>query len=159
MAEAEIAYVAAAGAAGLALAVSAWGWRLRRSLAAREAAVEALAEQQIRAGIARDGASNAFEDLRIGLTEQGGVLSLAGPADTIAAARAALAPEVPVEPGEDEAVILAAAVHAAFPDAVRGLVERGEACDLLIDGADGRWTVEGRVAGGLAWLRLAGDEE
>ena len=155
MAEAEIAYVAAAGAAGLALAVSAWGWRLRRSLTAREAAVEALAERHIKAGAARDGAFDAFEDIRIGLTEKGGVLSLAGPSATVAAARAALAPDVPVEPGDDEAVILAAAVHAAFPEAVRGLVERGEACDLLIEGPDGRWAIEGRVSGGLAWLRLA----
>ena len=46
MAEAEIAYVAAAGAAGLALAVSAWALRLRAGLAAREAAVEAAAARQ-----------------------------------------------------------------------------------------------------------------
>jgi len=155
MAEAEIAFVAAAGAAGLALAVSAWAWRLRGSLAAREATVAAQAERNARIGLDRDGALNAFDDIRIGLTVQGGVLSLAGSTEVIAAARAALVPDIPMEEADDDAVILAAAVHAAYPAAVRALVEEGVACTLDIEAADGRWTVEGRVSGGLAWLRLS----
>ncbi|CAN5227776.1 cell cycle protein kinase DivL [soil metagenome] len=155
MAEAEIAYVAAAGAAGLALAVSAWAWRLRQAVQAREAAADALTERQTRAGAERDGALTAFDDIRIGLTAQGGVLSLAGAAETVAAARAALTPEVPVAADDDEAVILAAAVHAAHPEAVRALVEEGVPCDLILAGVEGRWAVEGRLSGGLAWLRLA----
>ncbi|WP_395650248.1 ATP-binding protein [Brevundimonas sp.] len=151
MAEAEIAYVAAAGAAGLALAVSAWALRLRAGLAAREAAVEAAAARQKRAEAERDGALSAFDDIRIGLVAGGGVFSLAGAAETVAAARLALAPETPTTETDDDAVILAAAVHANHPEAVRGLVERGVAFDLTIDD----WAVEGRPAGGLAWLRLS----
>ncbi|WGM45539.1 Sensor protein DivL [Brevundimonas sp. NIBR10] len=151
MAEAEIAYVAAAGAAGLALAVSAWALRLRAGLAAREAAVEAAAARQQRAEAERDGALSAFDDIRIGLVAGGGVFSLAGAAETVAAARLALAPETPTTEADDDAVILAAAVHANYSEAVRDLVERGVAFDLTIDD----WAVEGRPAGGLAWLRLS----
>jgi signal transduction histidine kinase len=118
--------------------------------------VEALADGHVRTGAERDGALNAFDDVRIGLTVQGGVLSLAGAPETIAAARAALAPPTEGTDAEaDDAVILAAAVHAAHPQAVRALVEDGVACDLVIDGPDGCWAVEGRLSGGLAWLRLA----
>ncbi|MBJ7486021.1 PAS domain-containing sensor histidine kinase [Brevundimonas sp.] len=151
MAEAEIAYVATAGAAGLALAVSAWALRLRAGLAAREAAIEATTARQQRAEAERDGALSAFDDIRIGLVAGGGVFSLAGAAETVAAARLALAPETPTTEADDDAVILAAAVHANHPEAVRGLVERGVPFDLTIDD----WAVEGRPAGGLAWLRLS----
>ncbi|CAN5226578.1 cell cycle protein kinase DivL [soil metagenome] len=155
MAEAEIAYVAAAGAAGLALAVSAWAWRLRSALEAREAAADALADSHVRAGAEREGALSAFDDIRIGLTAQGGVLSLAGSTETIASARAALAPDVPMEEADDDAVIRAAAVHAFHPHAIRSLVEEGVPCDVTIDSVNGRWAVEGRLSGGLAWLRLS----
>lgn len=158
MAEAEIAYVAAAGAAGLALAVSAWGWRLRQSLAARETALEAETRAHDQARAEREGALEAFDDLRIGLSAEGGVLSVTGPAAVIAEARADLAPETPKESDDADAVVLAAAVHAAHAEAVRALVERGEAFDRVVEGEDGRWAVEGRVSRGLAWLRLAREQ-
>jgi signal transduction histidine kinase len=154
MAEAEIAYVAAAGAAGLALAVSAWAWRLRRAVAVRETAAEAIAERQNRAGAECAGALGAFDDVRIGLTAQGGVLSLTGSSSAIADARTSLAADTPPEQ-TDDAVILAAAVHAAHPEVVRALVEEGVPCDVALDGADGRWIVEGRLSSGLAWLKLS----
>jgi signal transduction histidine kinase len=151
MAEAEIAFVAAAGAAGLALAVSAWAWRLRGRLAAREAEVEAWEGERSSALSERDGALTAFEDLRIGLTSDGGVTSLLGPTEAVVAARAALCPE---DEGADDAVVLASAVHAAWPTQIRALVEQGEACDLRIDTTTGSWAVEGRLSGDVAWLRL-----
>ena len=150
MAEADIAFVAAAGAAGLALSVCAWAWRLRNRLTAREAAVEHEAATGASALAEREGALSAFEDIRIGLTYDGGVTTLLGAAETIAAARAALAPEA----GEDDAVALAVAVHRAHPDAILALAERGEPCDLRIETAQGAWAVEGRAFGGAAWLKL-----
>ncbi len=151
MAEAEIAFVAAAGAAGLALAVSAWAWRLRGRLAAREDEVETWEARRAAALSERDGALTAFEDLRIGLTSDGGVTTLLGPTEAVVAARAALCPE---DEGADDAVVLASAVHAAWPTQIRALVEQGEACDLRIDTTTGGWAVEGRLSGGVAWLRL-----
>ena len=163
MAEAEIAFVAAAGAAGLALAVSAWAWRLRQRLALREASVEAHEAERSAALSEREGALTAFDDIRIGLTSDGGVTSLLGSTAAVVAAREALCPD---DDGADDAVVLASAVHAAWPDAIRALVEEGEACDLRIDapasGTEGGpttgqasgWSVEGRLAGGVAWLRL-----
>ena len=150
MAEADIAFVAAAGAAGLALSVCAWAWRLRNRLTAREAAVEHEAATGASALAEREGALSAFEDIRIGLTYDGGVTTLLGAAETIAAARAALAPEA----GEDDAVALAVAVHRAHPVAILALAERGEPCDLRIETAQGAWAVEGRAFGGAAWLKL-----
>jgi PAS domain-containing protein len=151
MAEAEIAFVAAAGAGGLALAVSAWAWRLRGRLAAREAEVEAVEAERSAALSERDGALVAFDDLRIGLTSDGGVTSLLGPTEAVVAARAALCPE---DQGADDAVVLATAIHAAWPEPIRALVEQGEACDVRIDTTAGGWGVEGRLSGGIAWLRL-----
>ncbi|HEX8470310.1 MAG TPA: ATP-binding protein [Brevundimonas sp.] len=172
MAEAEIAFVASAGAAGLALAVSAWAWRLRQRLAVREASVEAHEAERLAALSEREGALTAFDDIRIGLTSDGGVTSLLGSTAGVIAARAALCPD---DEGADDAVVLATAIHAAWPDAIRALVEQGEACDLRIDtpssdadpdGAEDRatqgrgsgqstgWSVEGRLTGGVAWLRL-----
>lgn len=155
MAEAEIAFVASAGAAGLAMAVSAWAWRLRQRLAVREATVEGHEAERSAALSEREGALMAFDDIRIGLTSDGGVTSLLGSTAGVIAARAALCPE---DEGADDAVVLATAVHAAWPEAIRTLVEQGEPCDLRIDAKDGGqgsgWSVEGRLAGGVAWLRL-----
>ena len=80
MAEADIAYVATAGAAGLALALSAWAARLRARLAERNTALEAAMQK---AGLdlsARDGALAAFEDVRVALTPGGGADRLGSPA-------------------------------------------------------------------------------
>ncbi|CAN5295706.1 cell cycle protein kinase DivL [soil metagenome] len=157
MAEAEIAFVAAAGAAGLALAVSAWAWRLRGRLALREATVEHQAASQSAALAHSDGALAAFDDVRIGLTSTGGVTGIAGAPEAIAAARAALVPAPADGDGEetDDAVALALAVHGAHAERIRALVEAGEPCDLRIETPSGPWSVEGRLVGGMAWLRLS----
>src|SRR5207253_1245638 len=102
--------------AGLALSVSAWAWRLRDRLATREARIERTAASQSALLAQSLGALNAFDDIRIGLTSDGGVTSLAGAPETIAAARADLIPpEAELE--SDDAVALALAVHAANPSA------------------------------------------
>ncbi|MGQ3111643.1 MAG: two-component sensor histidine kinase, partial [Brevundimonas sp.] len=92
MAEAEIAFVAAAGAAGLALSISAWAWRLRRRVAAQEAAAERRAALQAAGLSERDGALSAFDDVRIGLTPDGAISALLGAPAAVQAARAAVAP-------------------------------------------------------------------
>ena len=123
MAEAEIAFVAAAGAAGLALAVSAWAWRLRQRLALREASVEAHEAERSAALSEREGALTAFDDIRIGLTSDGGVTSLLGSTAAVVAAREALCPD---DDGADDAVVLASAVHAA--SASRGISQSSQGC-------------------------------
>src|SRR5690606_28807170 len=79
MAEADIAYVATAGAAGLALALSAWAARLRGRLAARNRVAEAeLAAARIDLAD-RDGALAAFEDVRLALAPDGQTKRLGSP--------------------------------------------------------------------------------
>ncbi|MGE6957043.1 hypothetical protein ACQKHM_09650, partial [Brevundimonas sp. NPDC049575] len=70
MAEADIAYVATAGAAGLALAISAWAWRLRKRLGAREAEVEVWLASERAHAAACEGALNVFDDVRLALTPE-----------------------------------------------------------------------------------------
>ena len=65
MAEADIAYVATAGAAGLALALSAWAARLRGRLAARNQVAETALAAALVDLADRDGALAAFEDVRL----------------------------------------------------------------------------------------------
>jgi len=160
MAGADIAFVAAAGAAGLSLSVSAWAWRFRNRLFARERAVEQGASATAAALADRDGALSAFEDIRIGLSSQGEPTALLGAAETIAAAVAALAPtplgaEEPERSEDQTAAVLAAAVAEALPVRFQALINGGDPFDLRIETAQGGWTVEGRAAGGVAWLRLA----
>ncbi|WP_421730332.1 ATP-binding protein [Brevundimonas sp.] len=152
MAGADIAFVAASGAAGLALSVSAWAWRFRHRLAAREAAVESGAAYAAETLAERDAALSAFDDIRIGLRSDGGVTAILGAPEGIAAARADLAPGVE---NVDDAVVLAVAVHTAHPAAVTALVEQGIGCDLRIETDRGAWAIEGRLVSGAAWLRLA----
>ena len=79
MAEADIAYVATAGAAGLALALSAWAARLRGRLAARNR-VAAASSASARIELAdRDGALAAFEDVRLALAPGGETRRLGSP--------------------------------------------------------------------------------
>ncbi|KQS55161.1 histidine kinase [Brevundimonas sp. Leaf363] len=146
MAGADLAYVATAGATGLALALSLWGVRLRASLnaerdrsdAAREALAQALAEH--RAALA------AFDDMRIPV----GPDATAGPAlGDPAVARAFANAET-----ADSAPILDA-VREAAPGRLAALVERGEPMDLTLAHAERLWRVEGRASAGEAWLRLA----
>lgn len=85
MAEADIAYVATAGAAGLALGVSAWALRLRARLSAAVAAAE-RDRDAAQADLSRhDSMLRAFDDVSLALTAEGEASGAPiGPAELIA---------------------------------------------------------------------------
>ncbi len=151
MAEADIAFIATTGAAGLALAVSAWAWRLRGRLATREVVVEGEHGGLLSALSDRDGALAAFDDIRIGLDQAGVPTGLLGARETIRHIRVALAEN---ESGTDEDALVAA-IRRFHASALEALIERGEACDLRMESGASLWQVEGRSIGGAAWLRIA----
>ena len=84
MAEADIAYVATAGAAGLALAISAWAWRLRKRLGARETEVETWLSGERAHAAACEGGLNVFDDVRLALTPEGAAQSVFGAPEALA---------------------------------------------------------------------------
>ena len=153
MAEAEIAYVAAAGAAGLALSVTAWAWRLKRRTAAAVGTLEGRASSTAAAAARAEGALDAFDDVRIGLDPDGAPLRCWGGAETLAAARTALGVDGEEE-GVDDALRLVEAVRAACGDAVVALLTEGAPFERTLETVSGPWRVEGRPGAGLAWLRL-----
>ena len=152
MAEADIAYVATAGAAGLALALSAWAARLRGRLADRARAAEAELSEARVALADRDGALAAFEDARLALTPDGQTRRLGAPAAWDAITRELCGQVCPeVEP----ALVVLDAVRAAAGPRLDALIDQGEPFDAVLDGAGGAWAVEGRSSAGAAWLRLS----
>jgi signal transduction histidine kinase len=152
MAEADIAYVATAGAAGLALALSAWAARLRGRLAERAGAAE-TALSAARAALAdRDGALAAFEDARLALTPDGQTRRLGATAAWNAITRELAGEETA---GTDPALVVLDAVRAAAGPRLDALIDQGEPFDAVLDGAGGAWAVEGRSSAGAAWLRLS----
>jgi hypothetical protein len=152
MAEADIAYVATAGAAGLALALSAWAARLRRRLADRVHAAEAELSAARIALADRDGALAAFEDARLALTPDGQTRRLGALAAWTAITRE-LVGEAAAD--ADPALAVLDAVRAAAGPRLDALMDQGEAFDAVLDGAGGAWAVEGRSSAGAAWLRLS----
>ena len=153
MAEADIAYAATAGAAGLALAVSAWAWRLRARLEARTLEAEAGRAALLAASSRQAALMQAFDDINLALGPDGRPDGEPiGPAELIAR----LAPGV-----EDQADALLARLAPMHGAAITALVEEGRPFEgLAIYQESGRddaepWRVEGRVSGGLAWLRLS----
>ncbi|MBU1383717.1 MAG: PAS-domain containing protein [Alphaproteobacteria bacterium] len=152
MAEADIAYVATAGAAGLALALSAWAARLRGRLAARTHLAEAELSVARAALADRDGALAAFEDARLALTPGGHTCRLGSPAAWSAITRELGGKE---DEGADPGLVVLDAVRAAAGPRLDGLIDQGEAFDAVLDGVGGAWAVEGRSSAGAAWLRLS----
>jgi signal transduction histidine kinase len=152
MAEADIAYVATAGAAGLALALSAWAARLRGRLAERAREAEADLSAARAALADRDGALAAFEDARLALTPDGQTRRLGAPAAWNAITRE-LAGDG--QDGTDPALVVLDAVRAAAGPRLDALIDQGEAFDAVLDGVGGAWAVEGRSSAGAAWLRLS----
>jgi signal transduction histidine kinase len=152
MAEADIAYVATAGAAGLALALSAWAARLRGRLAERNRVAEADLAAALVELADRDGALAAFEDVRLALTPGGQTRRLGSPQAWNTLTRELAGDEDPArDPG---LVVLDAARRAAGPR-LDALIDKGEAFDAVLEGAGGAWSVEGRSSAGAAWLRLS----
>ena len=152
MAEADIAYVATAGAAGLALALSAWAARLRGRLAVRHRLAEADLVRT-RADLADcDGALAAFEDVRLALAPDGRTRRLGAPGAWDAVVRDLAADgEAPGDP----ALVVLDAVREAAGARLDALIDQGEAFDAVLEGAAGAWSVEGRSSAGAAWLKLA----
>lgn len=149
MAEADIAFVATAGAAGLALAVSAWAWRLRARLEARHTRMETDHAALSRALAARMGAAAAFGEAAVRLDPDGAAGPLVGDAELIAGLAPAEADNL------EDGAALAAAVRAAAPDQLEALTAQGQPFDLVLPLAEGVLRIEGRSAGGEAWLRAA----
>ena len=152
MAEADIAYVATAGAAGLALALSAWAARLRGRLAARNQ----VAETELAAALVdladRDGALAAFEDVRLALTPDGQTRRLGSPqAWTSLTLDLSSDEEVGLDPG----LVVLDAVRRVAAVQLDALIDQGEAFDTVLEGSGGAWSVEGRSSAGAAWLRLS----
>src|SRR5690606_13870218 len=147
-----IAYVATAGAAGLALALSAWAARLRGRLADRARIAEAELSAARAALADRDGALAAFEDARLALTPDGQTRRL-GPVETWSAITRELADGDAA--ASDPALVVLDAVRAAAGPRLDALIDQGEAFDAVLDGAGGAWAVEGRSSAGAAWLRLS----
>ncbi|QQQ17960.1 PAS-domain containing protein [Brevundimonas vitis] len=135
MAEADIAYVAAAGAAGLALAVSAWTWRFTtRAAAARSLLADHTAELQ--GDLARrEAALAAFSDVRMVVHPDGSLGHPLGDAEAVAALS---------DVGQ--------AVDAA---ALTALAQEGCPFDRIATIGSRTWRVEGRAVAGQAWLRLS----
>jgi signal transduction histidine kinase len=154
MAEADIAYVATAGAAGLALALSAWAARVRARLARRAAEAEAGLEAAAGHGQALQAALTGFGDVRIALDPAGVATAVFGSAETLAMLNqhADEGPRVHLDPAADP--LMAVLVEAAGPR-VQALVQRGEPFDLPLPMASGAWRVEGRTVAGEAWLRAS----
>jgi signal transduction histidine kinase len=152
MAEADIAYVATAGAAGLALALSAWAARLRGRLAARNQ----VAESELAAALVdladRDGALAAFEDVRLALALDGRTKRLGSPQAWKAVTRELAGDE---DPERDPGLVVLDAVRRASGPRLDALIDQGEAFDTVLEGTGGAWSVEGRSSAGAAWLRLS----
>lgn len=148
MAEADIAYVATAGAAGLALAISAWAWRLRGRLGAREAELEHWLSGGRAHAAACEGALSVFDDVRIALTPEGDAHSVFGAPETLAALATG-------REGADAAEAVVRTLNQLHTARMDDLLRRGEPFEALLESGTGAWAVEGRALGGSAWLRLS----
>ncbi len=148
MAEADIAYVATAGAAGLAMAVSAWALLMRGRLNA--AADDAERERvEALASLGRhDAMLRAFDDVSLALTPDG---QAAGAPIGSAELVARLA-----EDSDDVGAAVLARLRQTHGALIDALVQSGQAFEGLtaLDAVE-PWRIEGRVAGGAAWLRLS----
>ncbi len=160
MAEADIAYVATAGASGLALAASLWAWRFRVRVNRRLAEAEAAERSASEAVMAQWTAVSAFDELLLPLHAEpaptdGGESVLGSPL-LLARAASAFAPRAanPDEGAEeiaDPASALLGGLEARLAEPIDRLREAGEPFDAALEG----WRIAGRAAAGMAWLRLS----
>ncbi|MEG1451282.1 sensor histidine kinase [Brevundimonas sp.] len=151
---ADIAYVATAGAAGLALAVTTWAARLHKGIKRREQEVELQASHALVQSAACSGALNAFDDLRMALSPEGTVRAIYGPHEPLFQLV-----EQPLS-GSTEAISqageqLATRLKHLHPERMNALLHEGEGFETVIESGDGSWAVEGRALGGGAWVRLS----
>jgi len=149
MAEADIAYVATAGAAGLALAVSAWAWRLRARLSSRDrhGNAELVATRTALADC--EGTLAAFDDTRLSLDATGVIGVIGEPGIWSDMAR-----DLPGAAASPIDAVLDA-VRATAGPRLEALIAAGEPFDQVLDLPSGAWRIDGRPAAGTAWLRLS----
>lgn len=154
MAAMDIAFVASAGAVGLALSVSAWALSLRRRADAACAALRAEADRLAVAAAEARGAAEAFDGAVIRIED--GTAKVVCGQEAFEACCAALGLPVELDPDHAPEALLHAMADAASDTTARlkALVERGEPCRFTVQGPAGPVTVEGRALGGAAWLRL-----
>jgi PAS domain-containing protein len=148
MAEADIAYVATAGAAGLAMAVSAWALLLRGRLKAAADAAERERTEALDSLGRHDAMLRAFDDVSLALPPDGrGAGAPIGSAELVARL---------AEEGDDVGAAVLAHLRQSHGALVDALVDQGQAFEGLtaLDSVE-PWRIEGRVAGGVAWLRLS----
>jgi len=141
---------ATAGAISLAICATLWTLSQRRQNQERLAALQdQIAEMEARASAAQSSVE-AFDSALLSVED--GVAALASGEESLASCAEALGI------GAADAQSLVAALTRADPGharRLRALFERGEACAFEVRGPLGVVAVEGRAAGGLAWLRLS----
>lgn len=154
---ADIAYVATAGAAGLALAVSAWAARRHRGLRRREQQVEVNVTEAMVQSAACIGALNAFDDLRLALGPDGGVQAVYGPHEALFQLTEGDSSNLarPPEQVTKAAQSIIERLRQIHPARIDALLREGEGFETLMETDHGAWAVEGRALGGGAWLRLS----
>lgn len=153
MAPIDIAFVASAGAVGLALAVVVWAWRIRRSVLAREQALDRAQALGAEALADARGAAEAFEGAVIRIEDR--EARLASGQDALEAVAAALGVNPATSGDLAPAVVLALANQAAdTTQRLTALLEHGEPCRLTVQGAAGPVSLQGKAQGGAVWLRL-----
>ncbi|GAA0380594.1 cell cycle protein kinase DivL [Brevundimonas terrae] len=155
---ADIAYVATAGAAGLALAVTTWAARLHKGIKRREQEVEHQASHALVQSAACAGALNAFDDLRMALSPEGTVRAIYGPHEPLlqlVEQTSSDASRSSTEAINQAGTQLAERLKRLHPERMAALLEQGEGFETVIESGDGSWAVEGRALGGGAWVRLS----
>lgn len=153
MAPIDIAFVASAGAIGLALAVVVWAWRIRRGVQVREQAVDRVQALGAQALADARGAAEAFEGAVIRIEDR--EARLASGQDALEAVAAALGLDADASDDLAPAVVLALANQSAdTTHRLTALLERGEPCRLTVQGKAGPVSLQGRAQGGAVWLRL-----
>ncbi|MFY7978030.1 MAG: hypothetical protein ACOVOB_09350, partial [Brevundimonas sp.] len=168
MAEAELAWVATAGASGLAVAVAAWAWRLERGGAATLAGLKARVAASELAVAEMRGALVAFPDVRVRLSElealergeflEAPILTLGTGRDAApSAARSAALAEIARRMGApaDASLLDVLGRLGSVRPRLDQLADTGTPFEARLAGPDGGVLVEGRVEGGAAWLRLS----
>ena len=147
IAGADIAYVATVGAAGLALAVSAWAWRLDARARRSEAALEAELEAHADLIATRDACLALMREVRV---------QILGDADGELRAGQVFGDPALMEtlsrPDQAAGDVLIARVREADAARLKALVQSGVAFDLALQTDEGVWRIEGRALAGSAWL-------
>ena len=148
------AFFAAGGGTSLALAAVLWALSQRRESGEAMAQVELEAARQKSRAEAAEAAADAFDNILLAI--QGSQVRVAGGAHGMVSCLALLGLPVGAEP---QAVIEALRRDQNHAERLTALFERGEACDFEVageaePGVRRTLTVEGRVSGAVAWLRL-----